>query len=74
VRIWITGAAGFVGRRLVAALTSAGHTVIGVDREIEITDAPCVARSLMTARRRDRAPRRDELARPRAARPKPPRA
>jgi GDP-4-dehydro-6-deoxy-D-mannose reductase len=50
VRIWITGAAGFVGRRLVAALASAGHTVIGVDREVEITDAPRVARSLASAR------------------------
>lgn len=50
MRIWITGAAGFVGRRLTAALTAAGHTVIGVDREVEITDAPRVARSLASAR------------------------
>jgi GDP-4-dehydro-6-deoxy-D-mannose reductase len=50
VRIWITGAAGFVGRRLAAALSSAGHAVIGVDREVEITDAPAVARSLGSAR------------------------
>ena len=50
VRIWITGAAGFVGRRLTAALTSSGHTVIGVDREVEITDAAAVARSLASAR------------------------
>jgi GDP-4-dehydro-6-deoxy-D-mannose reductase len=50
VRIWITGAAGFVGRRLVARLAADGHTVIGVDREIEITDAPRVAHSLAAAR------------------------
>jgi GDP-4-dehydro-6-deoxy-D-mannose reductase len=50
VRIWITGAAGFVGRRLSAALASSGHTVIGVDREIEITDAPVVAKNLASAR------------------------
>jgi GDP-4-dehydro-6-deoxy-D-mannose reductase len=50
VRIWITGAAGFVGRLLSARLSSAGHTVIGVDREVEITDAPGVARSLASAR------------------------
>ncbi|HKA13376.1 MAG TPA: GDP-mannose 4,6-dehydratase [Myxococcota bacterium] len=50
MRIWITGAAGFVGRRLSARLRAAGHTVIGVDREVEITDAPRVARSLASAR------------------------
>jgi nucleoside-diphosphate-sugar epimerase len=50
VRIWITGAAGFVGRRLAAALTDAGHAVTGVDREVEITDAPAVAHSLAVAR------------------------
>ena len=50
MRIWITGAAGFVGRRLTAALTSSGHTVIGIDREVEITDALRVARSLASAR------------------------
>jgi nucleoside-diphosphate-sugar epimerase len=49
VRIWITGAAGFVGRRL-APRCSGGHAVIGVDREVEITDAPRVARSLARAR------------------------
>jgi GDP-4-dehydro-6-deoxy-D-mannose reductase len=50
VRIWITGAAGFVGRRLCARLASEGHTVIGVDHEVEVTDAPRVARSLASAR------------------------
>jgi GDP-4-dehydro-6-deoxy-D-mannose reductase len=50
VRIWITGAAGFVGRRLSARLRAAGHTVIGVDHEVEITDAARVARSLASAR------------------------
>ena len=50
MRIWITGAAGFVGRRLAARLAADGHQVIGVDREIEISDAPRVARSLASAR------------------------
>jgi GDP-4-dehydro-6-deoxy-D-mannose reductase len=50
VRIWITGAGGFVGRRLSARLSAAAHTVIGVDREVEITDAPRVAASLASAR------------------------
>ena len=50
MRIWITGAAGFVGRRLSARLRAAGHSVTGVDREVEISDAPRVARSLASAR------------------------
>src|SRR5258706_6283367 len=50
VRIWITGAGGFVGRRLSARLRAAGHAVSGVDREVEITDAARVARSLASAR------------------------
>jgi nucleoside-diphosphate-sugar epimerase len=32
MRIWITGAAGFLGCRLIAALTTAGHDVIGISR------------------------------------------
>jgi GDP-4-dehydro-6-deoxy-D-mannose reductase len=50
VRIWVTGAAGFVGRRLVARLRAAGHTLIGVDREVELTDRGRIARSLAAAR------------------------
>ncbi len=50
MRIWVTGAAGFVGRRLCAALEGDGHAVIGVDREIEITDAALVAREIASAR------------------------
>jgi GDP-4-dehydro-6-deoxy-D-mannose reductase len=50
VRIWITGAAGFVGRRLSVRLRAAGHAVIGVDREVEITDGPRLARSLASSR------------------------
>ncbi len=50
MRIWITGAGGFVGRRLSARLRAAGHAVSGVDREVEITDAARVARSLASAR------------------------
>jgi nucleoside-diphosphate-sugar epimerase len=49
VRIWVTGAAGFVGRRLIARL-AAEHVVSGVDREVEITDAPRIARSVAGAR------------------------
>ena len=50
MRIWITGAAGFVGRRLAKRLAADGHAVIGVDREVEITDPARVAWSLASAR------------------------
>ena len=43
----VTGASGFVGRHLVAHLTEAGQTVVGVDREsdgVDITDADALSR------------------------------
>lgn len=50
VRVWVTGASGFVGRRLSARLTAGGHEVRGVDRELEITDAERVARAVARER------------------------
>lgn len=50
MRVWVTGAKGFVGRRLTARLASGGHAVHGVDRELEITDAPGVADAVAAAR------------------------
>ncbi|MEM7413311.1 MAG: GDP-mannose 4,6-dehydratase [Myxococcota bacterium] len=50
MRIWVSGAAGFVGSRLRPRLEAAGHTVIGVDREVEITDPEAVRESLTSAR------------------------
>jgi len=50
VRVWITGASGFVGGRLTARLAAGGHTVRGVDRELEITDAGRVARAVAAER------------------------
>lgn len=46
VRVWVSGAAGFVGRRLCARLEREGHAVRGVDRELEITDRAGIGRSL----------------------------
>jgi len=50
VRVWVSGAAGFVGRRLCARLAAHGHDVVGVDREIEISDVALVADTVARAR------------------------
>jgi GDP-4-dehydro-6-deoxy-D-mannose reductase len=44
MRALVTGAAGFVGRRLVPRLEAAGYQVTGVDREVDVADAEAVAR------------------------------
>ena len=36
--IWVTGAAGMLGREVVAAVTRAGHDVVATGREVDITD------------------------------------
>ena len=38
MRIFVTGASGFVGQKLLPRLTAAGHDAIGADREIDVTD------------------------------------
>ncbi len=39
MRVMVTGASGFVGRRLLPRLVAAGHTALGIDREVDIADA-----------------------------------
>lgn len=46
----MSGAKGFVGRRFDTRLRASGHEVVGVDREVEITDADQVSASLAGAR------------------------
>jgi GDP-4-dehydro-6-deoxy-D-mannose reductase len=50
MRVLVTGASGFVGRRLLPALRAAGHDAIGIDREIDVTHASALAASLAAAR------------------------
>jgi GDP-4-dehydro-6-deoxy-D-mannose reductase len=49
VRVWLSGATGFVGSWLAPALARAGHEVVAVGREVEIGDAAAVAASIARA-------------------------
>ena len=50
MRIWVTGAAGFVGKRLCARLAASGAEVFGSDRELDVTDAARVRAAVAAAR------------------------
>jgi GDP-4-dehydro-6-deoxy-D-mannose reductase len=43
VRVFVTGALGFVGRHLVPHLRGRGHEVVATDRELDVADAAAVA-------------------------------
>lgn len=46
MRIYVTGAGGFVGKKLVPLLESEGHAVVGADREVDVTSIGSVAPAL----------------------------
>lgn len=50
MRVFVTGVAGFVGRRLEARLEAAGAEVIGTDLELDVGDAGRVAEAVEAAR------------------------
>ncbi len=49
MRVYVTGARGFVGTRLVARLEAAGHVVVATDRELDVADGSAVGRAVAQA-------------------------
>jgi GDP-4-dehydro-6-deoxy-D-mannose reductase len=49
MKVWVTGAGGFVGARLVARLRALGHEASGADREVDVSDPLAVREALAAA-------------------------
>jgi GDP-4-dehydro-6-deoxy-D-mannose reductase len=50
MRVYVTGAGGFVGRRLIRRLEAEGHETTATDSEVDVTDPVAVATSVRDAR------------------------
>jgi GDP-4-dehydro-6-deoxy-D-mannose reductase len=49
VRIWVSGAGGFVGTHLAPHLEAGGHALVAVDHEVDVRDPAAVERSIAAA-------------------------
>jgi GDP-4-dehydro-6-deoxy-D-mannose reductase len=49
VRVLVTGAGGFVGRRLVSRLAAGGHEAVALDRRVDVADAAALDAALARA-------------------------
>jgi GDP-4-dehydro-6-deoxy-D-mannose reductase len=50
VRVWVSGAGGFVGAWLLPRLIRDGHDVAAADREVDVCDAAAVGAAIVAAR------------------------
>ncbi len=50
MRVFLTGASGFVGRALTEELGDAGHTIAGTPDRVDVTDADALAHAVAAAR------------------------
>jgi len=50
MRVYVTGAGGFVGAQLLPALEAAGHETVAADREVDVTSREAVTAAFAAAR------------------------
>ena len=46
MNVFVTGASGFVGRKLMPRLEAAGHAATGIDREVDVSNFDAIEPAL----------------------------